>query len=322
MDSMSRALIAAATIGAAAWWLVRRRKGHHLSSSTTTTSTTTTTVSTDAVPSLPLTMRGISISGYAPLDDAISMKQDWPVPRPGAGELLLRVHAVALAPGDARMQSGDARLMQKPKAFPYIPGGDCCGVVVAVGPKQSAEHDSFAVGDRVYATFVDPNPLGCLAEYCVVKQALAANKPEGLSFLEASTLGSSAVTAQTVVETHVRPGDRVLVLGGTGGVGCFVVQLAKAAGASFVAATSSQPGLLLELGADRAVDYTAEQWWDLPEFMGGDNRFDVIVDLVGGKEAWKQAKSCKVREELVCLACVAPFFCIPLHPFGLYSLTR
>lgn len=252
-------------------------------------------MSTDAAaPSLPLTMRGVSISGYGPLDEAISMKQDWPVPRPGAGELLLRVHAVALAPGDARMQSGDTRLFQKPKAFPYIPGGDCCGVVVAVGPKQSAKHDSFAVGDRVYATYVEPNPLGCLAEYCVVKQALAANKPEGLSFLEASTLGSSAVTAQTVVETHVRPGDRVLVLGGTGGVGCFVVQLAKSAGASFVAATSSQPELALALGADRAVDYAAEQWWDLPEFMGDENRFDVVVDLVGGKESWKQAKRCKV----------------------------
>lgn len=128
----------------------------------------------------------------------------------------------------------------------------------------------------------------------MVKQALAANKPEGLSFLEASALSSSAVTAQTVVETHVRPGDRVLVLGGTGGVGCFVVQLAKSAGASFVAATSSQPELALALGADRAVDYAAEQWWDLPEFMGDENRFDVVVDMVGGKESWKQAKRCKV----------------------------
>jgi NADPH:quinone reductase-like Zn-dependent oxidoreductase len=183
--------------------------------------------------------------------------------------------------------------MQKPKAFPYIGGGDCSGVVVAVGAKQSAKHDKFDMGDQVYATFVSPNPLGCLAEYCVVKQALAAKKPAGLSFLEASTLASSAVTAQTLVETHVQRGDRVLVLGGTGGVGCFLVQMAKAAGASFVAATSSKPRLLAELGVDRAVDYSAEKWWDLPEFMG-ELRFDVIVDLVGGKESWEQAKRCKV----------------------------
>jgi NADPH:quinone reductase-like Zn-dependent oxidoreductase len=79
----------------------------------------------------------------------------------------------------------------------------CAGIVVAVGTEQSDKLDKFDVGDQVCATFVSPNPLGCLAEYCVVKQALTAKKPSNHSFLEASTLCSSAVTAQTLVESGV-----------------------------------------------------------------------------------------------------------------------
>jgi NADPH:quinone reductase-like Zn-dependent oxidoreductase len=70
------------------------------------------------------------------------------------------------------------------------------------------------------------------------------------------------------------------------------VQLAKAAGASFVAATSSQPSLLLDDGVDLAIDYTNQNWWEHPQFT--DERLDVIIDLVGGKEMWRQAKRCKV----------------------------
>lgn len=238
------------------------------------------------------TMRGASIAGYGAIDEMISVRDDWPVPEAGPGELLIQVHAVALAPGDVRMLSGETRLMQKPRAFPYIGGGDCAGIVVAVGTKQSDALNKFDVGDEVYATFVSPNPLGCLAEYCVVQQALTSKKPSSLSFMEASTLCSSAVTAQTVVDTGVRRGDRVLVLGGTGGVGSFVVQLVKSAGASFVAATSSKPSLLHDLGADLVIDYTHQNWWEHPQFT--DKRLDVIIDLVGGEEMWKQAKRCKV----------------------------
>eukprot|EP00164_Ancoracysta_twista_P005309 GFYU01007268.1.p1 GENE.GFYU01007268.1~~GFYU01007268.1.p1 ORF type:complete len:393 (+),score=65.75 GFYU01007268.1:143-1180(+) len=224
----------------------------------------------------------------------VGMRDDWPVPQVGPGELLVQVHAVALAPGDVRMLSGATRLMQKPKSFPYIGGGDCAGVVVAVGSDQSDGHDKFSVGDEIYATFVDPNPLGCLAEYCVVRQTLASRKPHNITFLEASTLGSSGVTAQTLVEAaDIKPGERVLVVGGTGGVGSFTVQLLKASGASFVAATSSLPSLALELGADLAIDYTKENWWEHPALTASPElRVDVLIDLVADKDMWREAKKC------------------------------
>lgn len=143
------------------------------------------------------------------------------------------------------------------------------------------------VGDTVVSQF-DQN-WGGLAEYAVAKSGQCArNPPPGLSPAEAAALASSGAAA-VVIARHVRRGDRVLVIGGSGGVGTFLVQLARARGASFVAAVSTQTELMQELGADRAIDYREEAVWTSTEFQAEGDRFDVVVDLV--EKGWDRVMS-------------------------------
>ncbi|CAE7404997.1 EO [Symbiodinium pilosum] len=181
--------------------------------------------------------------------------------------------------------SGKTSLVQGPPSFPYIPGGDLCGTVVEV----SKEETQFKAGDSVVAMFDTAGPRGGLAEYKLVKAANAALKPSTISAEDAAALPSSALTAMLLCERHVCKGDRVLVLGGGGGVGCHLVQLLKLHGASFVAATSTQKELLIGLGVDRVIDRTEENWWEVPEFK--EAPFDLVVDLFGTREPWERAVS-------------------------------
>ncbi|CAK9017442.1 NADPH-dependent alkenal/one oxidoreductase [Durusdinium trenchii] len=234
------------------------------------------------------TMRACSIKAYGAVDDNVSVVEDWPKPtlRAGKGEMLIRVCAVALAPGDCRVLSGKTSLVQGPKRFPYIGGGDVSGVVVQV---DEGEKD-FAVGDQVFSLF-DGKPMGRLAEFALVKTKLSCKKPANISLLEASTLGSSAFAALRAAEKGVRKGDRVLILGATGGVGPFLVQLAKLKGASFVAASGLNTELLSSLPADRVIDYSKENWWEIEEIKDG--KFDMVFDLAGGRTSWREAKKAK-----------------------------
>jgi len=203
------------------------------------------------------------------------------------GTVLVRVLACALAPGDPRVLSGACDKYQAPPSFPYVPGGDVCGVV-----EDASRSEKFKEGDCVYAMF-DEAPRNGLAEYAVIKDTLAAKKPVRASPLEAAALASSALTAWWASRQFVKTGDRVLVLGGTGGVGAHLVQLVKTVGhAHFVACTTSHPRQVasneaLSAAIDRVVDYTREEnWWD--EFTG-DEPFDVVFDLVGGRDRWRRA---------------------------------
>ncbi|KAG8467234.1 hypothetical protein KFE25_000550 [Diacronema lutheri] len=205
-----------------------------------------------------------------------------PALRRGKGEMVVRVLACALAPGDVRVWSGECDLMQSPGFFPYIPGGDVCGVVEDVEPGAP-----FKVGDVVISMFgpsaAGPGPAGGLAEYAVVGVKRSTLKPPSLSPLEGAALASSGLTAFTAA-AKIRPSDRVLVLGGAGGVGSSIVQLARRRGASFVAATSTQRELVASLGAHVVHDYTREEWWTLPAYKAAP--FDIVFDCVGGLAGW------------------------------------
>lgn len=241
-----------------------------------------------AVAASAANMRGAQVSGYGEdPTELLSISDTIPRPKlPSKGRfLLVRVHAVSLAPGDCRVMSGKTRLVQGPPSLPYIPGGDLCGTVVEVSEGET----QFKVGDVVAAMFDTAGPRGALAEYKVVKAENAALKPKSLSFEDAAALPSSALTAMLLCERYVRAGDRVLVLGGGGGVGCHVLQLLKAHGASYVAATCTDKDLLRSLGVDRAVDRTEENWWEIAEFK--ETPFDLVVDLYGTHEPWKHASS-------------------------------
>lgn len=143
------------------------------------------------------------------------------------------------------------------------------------------------VGDKVVSQF-DRN-WGGLAEYALAKSSQCArNPPAGLSPAEAAATASSGASA-VVISRHVKRGDRVLVIGGSGGVGSFLVQLARAKGASYIVAVSTQTELMAELGADKAIDYREEDVWESNEFQEEAGKFDVVFDLV--EKGWDRVTS-------------------------------
>lgn len=192
--------------------------------------------------------------------------------------VLIKTEAVALAPGDARILSGKTKELQGPGITPYIPGGDCCGVVVDLGD-ASPDDLGFDVGDRIAARFVD-GPMGALAEFALVSTKMSGKVPDEIKSTEAAALVSSATIALTL-SRRVKAKERVLIIGAGGGVGSYLCQLLRERDVSFIAGVSKDPKRLVnELGCDQAVDYTkqdpllVEEWKKDP--------FDVVIDLASG----------------------------------------
>jgi NADPH:quinone reductase-like Zn-dependent oxidoreductase len=195
-------------------------------------------------------------------------------PRPSGGELLIRVLAASLAAGDCLCMRGapfPARLaigFPKPRKD-FVVGLDFAGIVEAVG----AEVAGFRLGDEVYGEC-----RGACAEYAVARKGAVARKPRNLSFEQAAAVPTSACTALQGLRDRgkVRPGQKVLINGASGGVGTFAVQIAKAMGAEVTAVCSARnAAMVLSIGADRVIDYSKE------DFTLGGPRYDLILDNAG-----------------------------------------
>ena len=197
-----------------------------------------------------------------------------PQPVPGQGEVLVRVHAAGLNPVDFKIREGGLKAIQR-YPLPAIMGNELAGVVEACGDGA----DRFAPGDRVFAR-MPKDRMGAFAEYAVVPQDLLALVPEGLDLVSAAGVPLAGLTALQALrdELHLKPGNRVFISGGAGGVGTFAIQIAKWLGAE-VATTASPRGrdLVERLGADRVIDYTSERFQDLLHDMDG------VFDLMGGE---------------------------------------
>jgi NADPH:quinone reductase-like Zn-dependent oxidoreductase len=196
-----------------------------------------------------------------------------PRPVPTDDQVLVRVAAAGLDRGTEHLMSGKPYVMRlgfgiRGPRNP-VPGRDVAGTVEAVG----AQVTRFAVGDEVYG--VAP---GSFAEYAVAPQGKLAPKPVSLSFAQAAAVPISAGTAlQALVDAgKVRAGQTVLVLGASGGVGSYAVQLAKAFGAE-VTGVSSTPKL--DLVASLGADHVLDRVWD--DFADGTRRYDLILDIAG-----------------------------------------
>ena len=194
-------------------------------------------------------------------------------PAIGDNEILVQVHAAGLDRGTEHVMTGKpyaARLvfgLRRPKN--PVPGRDVAGTVAQVGPAVTR----FAAGDEVYG--VAP---GSFAEYAVAREGKLARKPANLSFTQAAAVPVSAGTAlQALVDVgRVQAGQSVLVLGASGGVGTYAVQLAKVFGAQVTGVCSTaKTDLVASLGADRVIDYTRE------DFADGTRRYDLILDIGG-----------------------------------------
>jgi NADPH:quinone reductase-like Zn-dependent oxidoreductase len=219
-----------------------------------------------------------------------------PDPKPGPGEVLIKVKAVSINFRDILMVRGHYNPRQP---LPLIPFSDGCGEVVEVGDGVSR----VAVGDRVCNTFFQewadgtPNqtevgrssmggPLdGMLSELVVLNENGVVKLPESLSFEEGATLPCAAVTAWSCLFRHgsVKPGDTVLALG-TGGVSIFTLQLAKMAGAQVIITSSSDDKLARakEMGADHGINYSEnEKWSKEVRALTGGVGVDHVVEVGG-----------------------------------------
>ncbi|WP_060885537.1 NADP-dependent oxidoreductase [Streptomyces caniscabiei] len=197
------------------------------------------------------------------------------VPEPTVGErdVLVGVGAASVNPLDKMVRNGEFKQLLKYKR-PFVLGHDVAGVVTRVG---SAVH-GFEVGDEVYARPRDLR-IGGFAEYIAIDADDVAPKPASLSLEEAAAVPLVALTAwQILVErAHVKPGQKVLVHAGAGGLGSTVIQLAKHLGATVATTTNNRTeDLVRSLGADIVVDYTKE---DFSQVLSG---YDLVLDSVGG----------------------------------------
>jgi len=196
--------------------------------------------------------------------------EEVPRPEPKEDEVLVRVIASGVNQADPLTLSGKyAR--EFGTHLPLIPGYDIAGVVEKTGAKVT----KLKAGDAVYGY---PTFGGGWAEYVTVKQWEVAAKPKTLNFAEAAAVPMGALTAwQALVDTaQLHPGQTILVHGGSGGVGSFAVQIAKARGARVIAtASTANQDLLKQLGADVAIDYTKTR------FEGVAKDLDAVLDPVG-----------------------------------------
>ncbi|KAJ0985825.1 hypothetical protein J5N97_004181 [Dioscorea zingiberensis] len=227
--------------------------------------------------SIPSKMKAWVYEEYGD-SQVLKFEDEIEVPEVKDDQVLIKVFAAALNPVDFKRRQGKFKATDSP--LPTVPGYDVAGVVVKVGSQVK----SLKEGDEVYGdvnekALENPKQFGSLAEYTAVEEKLLAVKPKNLNFAEAAALPLAIETANEGLEkAGFSAGKSILVLGGAGGVGSLVIQLAKQVfGASRVAATSStgKLELLKSLGADLAIDYTKENFEDLPE------KFDVVYDTVG-----------------------------------------
>ncbi|KAL2335659.1 hypothetical protein Fmac_016872 [Flemingia macrophylla] len=240
------------------------------------------------ISSIPSHIKAWVYSEYGNIEEILKFDPNVAIPDIKDNQVLIKVVAASLNPIDFKRAFGYLKNTDSP--LPTVPGYDVAGVVVRVG----SEVKRFKVGDEVYGDInehplYNPKRIGSLAEYTVAEEKLLAHKPSNLSFIEAAAVPVAIITAYQGLESvEFSASKSILVLGGAGGVGTFVIQLAKHVfGASKVAATASTAKLelLRNLGADSPIDYTKVKFEELPE------KFDIVYDAVGeGEKALKAVK--------------------------------
>jgi NADPH:quinone reductase-like Zn-dependent oxidoreductase len=225
---------------------------------------------TTATPTPTTTMQAVRYEQYGSADVVHVAPTARPVP--GPGEVLLRVHAAGLDRGVWHTMTGTpyaGRLafgLRRPKN-PVL-GLDVAGTVVDLGPGVTR----FAEGDEVYGF-----GQGTFAQYAVAREAKLSRKPVNTTFEQAAAVPVSAATALQALDAgRAQAGQAVLVIGASGGVGTYAVQLAKAFGAQVTGVCSTtKMDLVRSLGADHVIDYTSE------DFADGTRRYDLIIDIAG-----------------------------------------
>lgn len=196
---------------------------------------------------------------------------DLPPPKPAPDEVVVKVHASNVNPIDWKIREGQLKLFIR-APFPITLGVDLAGEIVEIG----AAVQDLAVGDPVFAMM--PRDIGAQAALVAVRAAHVARKPKNMTMVEAASVPAAALTALQSLRDlgRLKPGQRVLINGASGGVGLFAVQLAKVLGAHVTAvARAASFALITSLGADRVIDYTET------DFTTEAATYHVVFDCVG-----------------------------------------
>lgn len=219
-------------------------------------------------------MRRILCSEYGPPESLTLVEA--PDLVPGPGHVVVAVEAAGVNYVDALLVAGNYQIKIPP---PFTPGTELAGRITAVGE----DVDGWAVGDRVFAT-----ALGAFASHAAVPTGALARVPDGLDADRAATLVQSYTTMwySLTRRTTIAPGQTVLVLGAGGGIGLAAVDVARALGATVIAAASSREKLdaARAVGASETIDYTTEDLKVRAKELS-DGGVDVVVDPVGGEHA-------------------------------------
>ena len=228
--------------------------------------------------------------------DALRYETAYPDPKPGAGEVLVKIGACALNYHDVFTRRGMPGIKVP---LPVVPGLDIAGTVAGLGPEVSGVE----IGARVLIDPIYPGVGlmgemrdGGLAEYCVASARQLVPMPDAVSFVEAAAIPVAYGTAHRMLTVNgpIEKGQKVFVLGASGGVGTACVMIAKLAGAEVIAAASSDEKLqrLKELGADHLINYTKTDFvkelhgrYGRPQRRSYDGGVDMVVNYTGG-DTW------------------------------------
>lgn len=247
-------------------------------------------------------MRAARIHRYGPPD--VLQIDEVPEPSAGPRDVRVEVHAASVNPVDWKIRSGHQRALIH-YTLPWTLGLDFSGRVVEVG----REVTRFRVGDEVYGSPTHRRH-GTYADQLVVDERAIAHKPRGLSHVEAASIPLVGLTSwdALVVGGRLRAGQLALVHAGSGGVGCFAIQLAKELGAT-VATTCSERNveLVRSLGADQVIDYRAERFDRVLSDV------DFVLDALGGEE---RDRSLRIVKKGGCVATMVGGFPEYAERFG------
>ncbi|GAB4291922.1 MAG: NADP-dependent oxidoreductase [Myxococcota bacterium] len=250
-------------------------------------------------------MKAVYIRGYGGAE--VLEYGEIPLPKMKPHQILIEVHASSVNPIDWKIRGGKFRYLPIIR-FPLVLGFDVAGVVAEVG----AVAGKFKVGDEVIAML--PPFGGAYAEFVAAGEKLVAGKPRNISFEEASTMPLAGLTAYQALVNHskMKAGDRILIIGASGGVGSFAVQIAKALGAGRIAGVCGAKNgeFVTGLGANEVLDYAKD---DMHKLRG----YDIVFDVFGRE---------RFRDIAPILTPQGTFISTEPHihtiPSALFSLTR
>jgi NADPH:quinone reductase len=249
-------------------------------------------------------------------DPSVFKAIDRPVPETLPNHVLIRVAATSVNPVDYKIRQGFAANIAPD--FPSVLHGDVAGTIAAVGAGESR----FNIGDEVYACAGGVKGQGgALAEYMLADAQLVAHKPKLLTMAEAAALPLVSITAWEglIDRARIQTGQKVLVYGGTGGVGHVGVQLAKWAGATVYALVSSdeKAAIARRLGADFTINYQQQPVEEFVAECTDGQGFDVVFDTVGNDNLQNAFKAAKLNGTVVSIVSLSQQDLTLLHAKGL-----